>query len=74
MASTGGMGPRPSADPEVWQAAQEQLARNRQHATRNNTSHDYLLRGLERVQEGSRRRLRDAKEGSTMIKYLGKGE
>jgi site-specific DNA recombinase len=33
-------------DPELWQVAQEQLARNRQRATRNNTSHEYLLRGL----------------------------
>src|SRR6185437_11499130 len=33
-------------DPETWQAAQEQLAVNRQRSPRNNTSHDYLLRGL----------------------------
>jgi site-specific DNA recombinase len=34
------------ADPELWQLAQEQLARNREKATRHNTKHDYLLRGL----------------------------
>ena len=33
-------------DPEVWEMAQQQLARNRERARRNNTKHDYLLRGL----------------------------
>ena len=33
-------------DPDLWQAAQDQLAMNRQRSPRNNTSHDYLLRGL----------------------------
>jgi site-specific DNA recombinase len=33
-------------DPELWRLAQEQLARNREKATRNNTKHDYLLRSL----------------------------
>jgi site-specific DNA recombinase len=33
-------------DPELWRQAQEQLARNREQATRNNTKHDYLLRSL----------------------------
>jgi len=30
----------------TWEAAPAQLVRNREHATRNNTKHDYLLRGL----------------------------
>jgi site-specific DNA recombinase len=33
-------------DPEVWEMAQQQLARNRERAQRNNTRHHYLLRGL----------------------------
>jgi site-specific DNA recombinase len=33
-------------DPELWQMAQEQLAQNRARATRHNTQHEYLLRGL----------------------------
>ena len=33
-------------DPELWQLAQEQLAHNRARATRHNTQHEYLLRGL----------------------------
>ncbi|MDP9374765.1 MAG: recombinase family protein [Chloroflexota bacterium] len=33
-------------DEDTWALAQEQLARNRERATRNNTKHDYLLRGL----------------------------
>jgi site-specific DNA recombinase len=33
-------------DPELWHLAQEQLARNREKATRNNTKHGYLLRSL----------------------------
>jgi site-specific DNA recombinase len=33
-------------DPETWDLAQAQLARNRQQAGRNNTRHDYLLRSL----------------------------
>jgi site-specific DNA recombinase len=33
-------------DPETWQNAQDQLARNRQRSSRNNTTHAYLLRGL----------------------------
>lgn len=33
-------------DPELWRLAQEQLARNREKATRHNTKHDYLLRSL----------------------------
>jgi len=33
-------------DPEVWEMAQQQLARNRERAQRNNTKHYYLLRGL----------------------------
>jgi site-specific DNA recombinase len=33
-------------DPELWEQAQAQLARNRERATRNNTKHHYLLRGL----------------------------
>lgn len=36
----------PLLDAETWEAAQAQLARNRERATRNNTKHDYLLRGL----------------------------
>ena len=32
--------------PDLWQCAQEQLRRNREHATRNNTKHDDLLRSL----------------------------
>ncbi len=31
---------------EVWEMAQAQLARNRERATRHNTQHAYLLRGL----------------------------
>jgi len=33
-------------DPDLWESAQVQLAHNRERATRNNTKHDYLLRGL----------------------------
>jgi site-specific DNA recombinase len=33
-------------DPDLWELAQGQLAYNRERATRNNTKHDYLLRGL----------------------------
>lgn len=33
-------------DPESWELAQEQLAKNRDRATRNNTKHSYLLRSL----------------------------
>lgn len=33
-------------DADLWQMAQEQLAANRTRATRNNTKHHYLLRGL----------------------------
>lgn len=33
-------------DPETWRLAQEQLARNRERAVRNNKKHDYLLRSL----------------------------
>lgn len=33
-------------DPELWQMAQEQLARNRERAKRNNVKHHYLLSGL----------------------------
>jgi site-specific DNA recombinase len=33
-------------DPETWDLAQEQLRKNRERATRNNTKHHYLLRGL----------------------------
>jgi site-specific DNA recombinase len=33
-------------DTDLWQMAQEQLAANRTRATRNNTKHQYLLRGL----------------------------
>jgi site-specific DNA recombinase len=33
-------------DPETWDLAQEQLARNREQARRNNHVHSYLLRGL----------------------------
>ena len=33
-------------DPELWRQAQEQLARHRAQATRNNPTHDYLLRSL----------------------------
>src|SRR3954465_10140662 len=33
-------------DPELWRQAQEQLARHREQATRNNPKHDYLLRSL----------------------------
>src|SRR5215211_718735 len=33
-------------DPDTWRLAQEQLARNRQHARRNNTRHAYLLSAL----------------------------
>jgi site-specific DNA recombinase len=33
-------------DLEVWEMAQQQLARNRERAQRNNTKHAYLLRGL----------------------------
>jgi site-specific DNA recombinase len=33
-------------DPEVWEMAQQQLARNRERAQRNNSKHSYLLRGL----------------------------
>jgi site-specific DNA recombinase len=31
---------------DLWRMAQEQLARNRERAQRNNTKHHYLLRGL----------------------------
>ena len=31
---------------ETWALAQRQLAKNRERATRNNTRHEYLLRGL----------------------------
>jgi site-specific DNA recombinase len=33
-------------DPETWDLAQEQLHKNRERATRNNTKHHYLLRSL----------------------------
>jgi site-specific DNA recombinase len=33
-------------DPETWELAQAQLARNRERATRHNTRRDYLLRSL----------------------------
>jgi site-specific DNA recombinase len=33
-------------DPETWDRAQGQLARNRAHAQRHNTQHPYLLRSL----------------------------
>jgi site-specific DNA recombinase len=33
-------------DPELWELAHAQLARNRGQAQRNNTKHAYLLRGL----------------------------
>jgi site-specific DNA recombinase len=33
-------------DPETWERAQGQLARNRERAQRNNTQHRYLLRSL----------------------------
>ena len=33
-------------EPEVWEMAQQQLARNRERAQRNNTKHTYLLRSL----------------------------
>jgi site-specific DNA recombinase len=33
-------------DPETWELAQAQLARNRERSPRHNTKHDYLLRGL----------------------------
>jgi site-specific DNA recombinase len=33
-------------DPELWQMAQHQLAINRERAKKNNSKHDYLLRGL----------------------------
>ena len=33
-------------DPELWELAQTQLATNKERATRNNSKHDYLLRGL----------------------------
>lgn len=33
-------------DPETWELAQEQLRKNRERATRNNTKHHYLLRSL----------------------------
>jgi site-specific DNA recombinase len=33
-------------DPETWEQAQVQLARNRERAQRNNTQHRYLLRSL----------------------------
>ena len=33
-------------DPDTWRLAQEQLARNRQRARRNNTRHAYLLSAL----------------------------
>ena len=33
-------------DPETWERAQVQLARNRERARRNNTHHHYLLRSL----------------------------
>lgn len=33
-------------DADLWQMAQEQLAHNRARATRHNTHHEYLLRGL----------------------------
>lgn len=33
-------------DPETWELAQAQLARNRERATRHNTAHAYLLRSL----------------------------
>jgi hypothetical protein len=33
-------------DPELWELAHAQLARNRAQARRNNTKHAYLLRGL----------------------------
>jgi len=33
-------------DPETWDLAQEQLRKNRERATRNNTKHHYLLRSL----------------------------
>jgi site-specific DNA recombinase len=33
-------------DPETWERAQDQLARNRERAQRHNTQHRYLLRSL----------------------------
>ena len=33
-------------DPETWELAQEQLRKNRERATRNNSKHHYLLRSL----------------------------
>jgi site-specific DNA recombinase len=33
-------------DPETWELAQAQLARNKERATRHNTKHAYLLRSL----------------------------
>lgn len=33
-------------DPETWKLAQEQLAKNRERAVRNNKMHNYLLRSL----------------------------
>jgi len=33
-------------DPETWEQAQTQLARNRERSSRNNTQHPYLLRSL----------------------------
>ena len=33
-------------DPETWDLAQQQLEKNRERATRNNTKHHYLLRSL----------------------------
>jgi site-specific DNA recombinase len=33
-------------DPQTWELAQAQLARNRERATRHNTKHAYLLRSL----------------------------
>ncbi len=40
------VGVPPVIDPETWELAQAQLARNKERATRNNTKHHYLLRGL----------------------------
>ncbi len=36
----------PIVDDELWERAQEQLKLNSQHSRRNNTRHQYLLRGL----------------------------
>ena len=55
--------------PDTWRLAQEQLARNRQHARRNNTRHAYLLSALLSCSRCGRRMI-GAADGRGVRRYI----